>query len=235
MKIKQNSILTVEDESNINIRIDSLINNFTSLSEEIKQGIDKQIKKTDEMKEQGENEHLIHLRESHCLGHSKKLSHALKKFQNVQYEFQQKEKNKLRENYLIACPNAKEEDLKDLDDPEKAEAILNAAFSIGSNSAKNIINEAKQRKTRIDKIVEQIGKLVELIEEIDKIVSEDQGTVDKIVVSMENAQENTQEAVKELKSAKDYQSKRNWIIKILSVVGVIVVIVILLFLYSTFK
>ncbi len=184
---------------------------------------------TKSMKEEGQNKHVIDMRETQLLNYSKRLGASLKAFQTVQCEYRVKEKQQIRETYLIACPDATEEQLKALDDPETAESVLESAFALGSNSAKAIISKAKDRKRKIDKIVQEIKRIVELIEQIDKLVEENSETIDKIVVKMESVEKDTKESVKELKEAREYQERANWLKRVVTVV-VIVIILIVVFL-----
>ena len=223
LKIKQNSVMSKNEEDNIDIRIDTITNKFTELSTRVKKQIRTTINETNQLKKKGGNIHVINLRETHILGHSKKLSEVLKKFQNIQYEFRKREKNKIRENFLIACPNATSQQLNDLEDIEKADEILKNAFSLGSQSAKIIIKEAQNRKMKIKNLVSKINILIELLEEIDKFVHENSDVVDKLVLTMENAAEDIQASQKQLESARGYQESRNHIIRLFSYGGAILI------------
>ncbi|KAL6122674.1 hypothetical protein NUSPORA_00202 [Nucleospora cyclopteri] len=234
MKIKQNSILSQEEESNLDLRIDSTITTFTHLSEELKGNIDKSREETELMKKRNGNNHLIDLRENHTLGISKKLSDVMKKFQNVQCDFRRREKDKLKETFLIACPDATEEQLNNLDDPDKAEEALNLAFSLGSKSSRGILNEARSRKDKIDNIVEKINKLVQLIDEIDKIVNSNTAITDRLVLNMQESVQHTERAVTELRSAREYQDRRNWLTRIFTFAFFLFVLIIILLIYNIF-
>ena len=230
MKVKQNSVMDTEQEKDLDKQIDTIITKFTDLSNSVKSQIKSSIEETNKLKEKNTNKHVIELRESHTLGHSKKLSKILKKFQSVQYEYRQREKMKLKETFLIACPDATDKQIKDLEDPEKSQKMLESVFALGSHSAKAIINQAMDRKERIEKIVEKIGKLIELINEIDKIVQSNTETVDKIVLSMENAVENTEAAKENLTSARTWQERANTIKRYLTYGGAIFVVGLVIFL-----
>lgn len=229
-KFKQNSVMTEDEEKKQDAKIDAIILSFTSLSNTIKNQIKRSIKETNKLKDKNTNLHVLDLRENHTLGHSKRLSHILKKFQNVQYNYRRREKDKLKETYLIACPDATEEQLKDLEDMNKADAVLASAFALGSNSSKAILNQAKTRKRKIEQIVEKISKLVELIEEIDRITQENTDKIDKIVITLENANENTEAAVENLETAREYQEGTNYFKRMFGYGGLILFAGVVLFL-----
>ena len=230
MTIKQTSIQTKESEENLDLRIDSCITTFSHTSKEIKSEIDKAASKTRELKNTGTtNTYLINMRESHILALSKKLSSLLKLFQDVQHNYKQKEKERLREVYKIACPQATAEEIEELEDPDKAEKMIEAALTLSSTSSKNVLAEAKNRKDRIEKIVEKINELVNLIAEIDKIVSSNSAETDRIVLNMEDAARNASQARQELVTARSYQNRRNWYIRLFGGTFIIIIAILIIF------
>ncbi|OQS54805.1 syx-3 [Ecytonucleospora hepatopenaei] len=212
---KQNSVLTHEEEKKQDKKIDSIIDEFSHLCDKIKRQIETSTKETQKLKEKNTNSYVIKMREDHIFGHTKKLTSIIKHFQQVQHSIKKREKEKLKETYIIACPDATEEELKDFENLENAETMLEAAFAVGSNSSKTILKQAMGRKHKINQIVSKIAKLVELIDEIDKITVENSDKIDKIVISMENAKENTENAVENLETARDYQEGANYIKRML--------------------
>ena len=231
MKIKQNSILSKNEEENLDMRINAIVTTFTDLSDDIKIRLQETRKETEKITKKIENRHLIDLRESHTLGQSKKLSELMKRFQDVQYNCKKREKEKMKENFLIACPDATEEQLNDLDDPEKAAATLEAAFALGSKSSQGILLEAKSRKMKIDQIVENMNKIIALIEEIDKLVNSNTSVTDELVIKMDESLANTDGVITELTSARVYQERANWYARFFTIIGFIVFFLIALTIY----
>lgn len=226
LKIKQTSIQTKESEENINLRIDGCITAFSHRSSEIKTAIDKAAAETREYKNSNTaNTYVVGMRESHVLSLSKKLSELAKNFQNVQYNYKQSEKDRLKEMFKIACPEATEEQLQEIEDPEKAEQMINAALSLSSTGSKNVLEEARNRKDRIEKIVDKINDLVKLISEIDKMVNAGNSETDKIVLNMEDAARNTEQARNELVTARAYQNRRNWYVRLFGGTFIIILVI----------
>ncbi|ORD98780.1 hypothetical protein A0H76_1932 [Hepatospora eriocheir] len=209
LKHKQNSVLSSEAEKKENNKIDTLMDLISGKGEETKEWIENSKEEINELKETNENQNNISLKENAVLSISKNLSNQYKKFQSIQYQYKHKEKEMMKETYLIACPDATDEQLNALNNTEQAEAILESAFALGSNSAKSILGEAKTRKKRIDKLVEKINKLIILIDEIDKIVKSNDEVVDNLVLTMDNIERNTGEATGELRQARIYQDRTN--------------------------
>ena len=236
LKIKQVSIQTFKSEQSIDLRVDGCITAFTHTSNEIKNEIEKVSEKTREMKnKQNSNTYVIAMRESHVLSLSKRLSELVKSFQTVQYNYKQSEKERLKEMFKIACPDATQEQLHEIEDPEKAEEILNNALSLSSTGSKNVLTEAKNRKDRIEKIVEKINDLVKLIAEIDKIVSSSNIETDRMVLNMEDAARNTVQARSELTAARSYQNRRNWYIRLFGGTFIVLMAICGLILWSLIK
>ncbi len=226
MKRKQTCILTSDQECNLDSNVETIISAITGLSEDIKDWIASAQEETQFMKDRNENKYVIDMRETHLLNHSKKLGACLKNYHSVQCEFKLKEKQKMKETYLIACPDASEKQLKELDDPETATSVLESAFALGSNSAKSILNEAKNRKQKIDKIVQKINQIVELIKQIDRLVTENTEKIDSLYLTIDETEGEVKKSVEELKQAREYQIKANYWKRVF---GIAVTIVILIF------
>lgn len=235
MKIKQTGVHTQEQENMIDMRIDGIITTFTYTSNQIKDTIEQETEETQKLKLTSANKYVIDMRESHILSQNKHLSETLKKFQNVQYEYNQREKAKLKQTFLIACPDATEDQLKALENPDKADELLNSAIALGSASSKNILQEAKTRKDKIKNLVEKINQLIKLIQELDNLVKSSNVTTDQLVINIEDAAQNTEGAVRELHLAREYQERRNKLIRIFGSFGIVIIIFVSLWVVSWFK
>lgn len=224
---KQNSVLNEKEEIALDKKIDAVNELFTTHSDKIKEQVRKNQRETVEMKRSGSNKGIIELRELHTFRHGRDLADALRHYQNVQCEYRQREKDKLRETYLIANPKATDRDLEMLTDGSEGEALLASAFALGSHSAQGILLQAKDRKKKIEKIVETINMLVELIEDIDRIVKKNTHVVDHIYVNMAAAEEHTGQANQQLSSALVYERRAMWIKRTLLLIVLIFIVVVI--------
>ena len=226
--MKQNSVLTEAEDNALDKKIDAVNGLFTDLSTKVKAAIRMNQKVTTEMRKKDEKKTVIEMRELHMFRHGRDLSDALRNYQNVQCDYKDREKGRLKETFLIANPEASDKDLESLTDTDRGEALLASAFALGSHSAQGILSQAKNRRRKIEKIVEMINILIQLIEDIDKLVKKSTHVVDEISVHMITAEEHTVQANKELEQALYYERKALWLkrlvllIAILGVVGLII-------------
>jgi len=204
---KQTKILNREDEYELNNKIEALNIKINSRSEKIKSAIKRNKEETLYLKGTNMGRDIISIRELHTFGHGKELSSVLGKYQDIQYKYKRREKERVKEAYLIANPKAGQKELDELMYGKDGETVLASAFALGSHSAKGILDEAKDRMKRIDKIVESINTIVSLINEIDKIVKMESSVVDNISINMTSAEVHTSQANKELNSALRYQRR----------------------------
>ena len=210
MMIKQNSVLNEREETALDGKIESVNSLFTELSCKIKAMVRKNQNETLEMRKSGARKGLIEMRELHTFRQGKDLAEALRNYQNVQCDYKEREKEKLRETLLIANPRASEHELEMLTDMEEGEALLASAFALGSHSAQSIMVQARHRKRKIEKIIEMINTLVQLIEDIDKLVKKSGEDTDRIVVNMVLSEEHTTMTKRELTSALISTKRRMW-------------------------
>lgn len=228
---KQNSVMDDKEEAALDKKIETVNDLFTKLCAKIKAAIRKNQSETMGMKQEGAKRGVVDMRELHTFRHSRDLSDVLRNYQTVQCDYRQREKGKLKETFLIANPQASEEDLERLTDGVHGEALLASAFALGSHSAQGILIQAKNRKKKIEKIVEMIDTLVQLIEDIDKIVRKNTHVVDQITVHMTSAEVHTTQANRELASALSYERKAMRIKRIIAVVFVLLLILFLVYVF----
>lgn len=229
--LKQNSVLVDEEEVALDRKIDTLNEAFQELSDKIKLFIKSNQKETKAFREKGVKKSIIDMRELHTFRQGRDLSEVLRKYQNIQCDYKQREKEKLKETFLIANPKASAQDLEMLAEGEQGEAILASAFALGSHSAQSILIQAKNRKKKIEKIVDTINTLVSLIEEIDRLVRKNTHVVDQITVNMTSAEEHTTQANRELDSALRYEIRSMRIKRIIAGFFFILIIIFIVYFF----
>lgn len=230
LRIKQSTILREEEESELERKISATNDLVKEVGDKTRAQIRKNQEKTIELIKKNERKSYIAMREQRTTMHAKSLSEALKDFRNLQAEHSAREKEKLKETFMIAKPNATEEELEALEDREEGDALLASVFALGSHSAQGVLIQAKNRKKKIDEIASLINTLVSLIDEIDKMVRKQSPAVDHITVNMTSAEAHTAEANRQLESALGYQRAINrWKKILLFGLFIILVIAILIF------
>ncbi|KAI5191292.1 syntaxin 1B/2/3, partial [Nematocida minor] len=120
----------------------------------------------------------------------RRLSLVIQDFGRVQGGFAVSQKERMREQYLIAMPEATEEELSSLDEKEKAKVLLQSAFTLGSKTAKEALILAEKRRSSIENILEGISELKDLADDFSTIVRIDSCDMDKVHLGVQCA--NTQ-------------------------------------------
>lgn len=230
--LKQNSVLTEAENNALDRKIETVSTAFQNLIDKVKVAIKTNQHETMKMISNGAKKNVIEIRELHTFRQGKDLADALRRFQDVQCDYRQREKEQLKETFLIANPKATERELEMLTEGEEGEAILASAFALGSHSAQGILKQAKNRKKKIEKIVERINILVSYIDEIDRVVRQNAPTVDQVTINMVAAEEHTTQANQELSSALRYEMRVMRIKRILAFVGVCIIVGMIVYIFG---
>lgn len=231
--LKQNSVMDDAKEEALEDQIDRLDSDFDTMSESIKEEIKRSQAETNKLAKNGMGHEEIDLRNTHTFKHSKELTKVIAQYRNVKCEYKNKEKERLKKAYQIVNPKVSDSELEKLTEDKDFDSSMSTAFSLGSRSAQQIMMQAKNRRKKLEKIVDVINKLVSLIEEIDTLVKSNTKVVDDIVVHMTEAEVNTAEANKQLESALLYQRRVNFFKKVL--LGIVLVFVALVLLWLVFR
>ncbi|KAI4291332.1 hypothetical protein PAPHI01_0606 [Pancytospora philotis] len=231
---KQNSVLNENEEDAIDTKIDAATDLFTALSVKVKMSIKKDQDETLDMKQKGGKKGIIETRELYNFRHSRDLANVTRKYQSIQCEYKEKENAKLRDTFLIANPDATEEDLQLLTDGMHGEAQLASAFALGSRSTQAVLLQAKNRNKKIGKIAEKVEVLVQLLKDIDRLVKNTRPSIDNIALNMESAEAHTTKAVGQLTAAAAYQRRAMFIKRIIFAVVIVCIILLGLYFFSVF-
>ncbi len=228
---KQSKVMSTEEENSYDKKIEALNSVFMDISNEVKDMIRENIKQTQKLKKEGYSKTFLEIRELHTFRHRKDLSDVLSFYQNIQWEFKNKEYNRLKETYLISNPNANDEDLKKLEEGgDEAHNIILASYSLGSKSAKALYEDVKERSNKIEKIKNMIKVLVSLIEEIDQIVTDSDKVIDDIYLHVASAEAYTSESNRHLMSALAHQiSLMKWKRIFYFIILILIIILVLIF------
>lgn len=232
--LKQNSVMDDAKEEALENQIDRLDSDFDTVSESIKEEIKRSQEETNKLAKNGMDQREIGMRNTHIFKHSRDLTEAITQYRNIKCEYKNKEKEMLKKAYQIVNPKVSDSDLEKLSEDKDFDSSMGTAFSLGSKSAQQIMIQAKNRKQKLEKIVEVINKLVSLIEEIDALVKSNTKVVDDIVVHMTEAEVNTAEANKQLESALLYQRRVNFFKKVFLVIVLVFIGLVLLWIVIRF-
>jgi t-SNARE complex subunit (syntaxin) len=230
IRMKHTSVLSEDKEEALDKKIDLLDNKFYKICEVVRDAIKTTKEETARLYKDGEiTKEEEKMRKVHAYKYYKELSDAIYAHRNLKTEYKTKEKDLLKKTYQIVNPKATEAELDKIMESADSEGVMGIAFSTGTQSGQQMLKQAKYRRKRIDDIVENIKKLIALIEEIDELVHKESKTIDDIVVNVTAAEMNTKQANKELESALVYQRKLNFLKRIGVVILILFFVLVLLF------
>ncbi|KAI5189438.1 hypothetical protein NEMIN01_0501 [Nematocida minor] len=106
----------------------------------------------------------------HIKSLSDRTKRVLEAFAAEEQAILRKEKERLKEQYLIANPDASNNELDELNDEERAESLIKAAYSLGSKEEKENVEEAEKRSKNVFKILKDIKTLESIGERLQKII-----------------------------------------------------------------
>lgn len=209
IKLKQNSVLSDEQEEAVERKINKLDCEFDNLTEIIGREIKKNQADLEKEKKKYSKEELD-IRKNHILKHSNGLKEKVGEYRSLKVNYKNKENEMFKKAFEVANPNAKDEDFEKYKENLDTEA---QPFDFGSKVVFQSLKQAKIRKERLNSVVKTINKMVQLIEEIDELVQKNAEVVDEIVINMTDAEENVRETNTQLEQALAYQKKTNSLIK----------------------
>lgn len=131
----------------------------------------------------------------------KRLSLVIQDFGRVQSGFVATQKERLKEQYLIAIPHASHEELSALEENDKSKILLQSAFTLGSKTEKEALFIAEKRRNTIENILETISDLKDLSDDFSAIVRIDACEVDRVNLGMVYAKSHASSAHKIINSS----------------------------------
>lgn len=126
-------------------------------------------------------------RSNHLQSLGRRLGLVVEDFRRVQSGFAQHEQERLKAQYLIAKPNATQEELASLEEQGKAKPMLQSIFTIGNKSAKDVIMKAERRRSSIEEILKGMTDLKELSDDFVGYISTNGAEVDRIHIDVRNS------------------------------------------------
>ncbi|PWA01542.1 hypothetical protein BB558_002364 [Smittium angustum] len=138
---------------------------------------------------------------------AKNFSVVISRYQQVKHEFWSKSKMRLKRQYLIARPDATENEVEAAIESDQANNIFTQAImkSNRAGDARRVLKEVEDRHTDIISLEQTIQQLSSLFEEIGQMINQQQEAIDSIESMVEDTHENVQVAVGEVDKAIVYR------------------------------
>ncbi|WUR02187.1 syntaxin-like protein [Vairimorpha necatrix] len=223
---KNNGYVDEKSEKKINSQMEAINNKFRKVSTDLKNNLENS---TSELSSNNVENFEYKTKKIHVHSQTKALTSAINEFRDVQYRYKKEEEEKFKLQFSIAKPDANEKEINECISEDRGEAILASAFALGSNSAKGILDEAKKRKTNIQKIAKIIQELIEMLNILNNAIYAQHDVVDDIGQDLTTAHENTEAANVDLNAALDYQTRASRIKRILFGIVITIIIVAVVF------
>lgn len=233
---KNNSVLSKEEECGINKQIDVLNGRFKGLSKGIKETIDRFSSETADLERESRGDgYYYETRKIHLHAYSKRLTEAINRYREAQIKHREDEVDKFRLQYIIAKPDATEQEIMEFIKDDDGTKVA-SAYALGAHSAQGILEEAENRKKNIRKIEEGVQEIVDLLNLISQEVSKRTEVVETINDELITGEENTAAANVDLESALTYQIRATRIKRLIvyGVLTIVVVVVLYLLLRNNF-
>ncbi|OMJ17426.1 Syntaxin-like protein psy1 [Smittium culicis] len=140
---------------------------------------------------------------------SKNFASLITKYQQIKHEFYDKSKMRLKRQFLIAKPNATEEEIDDAIENQQANNIFAQAVlnSNRSGEARRVLKDIEDRHKDILNIEKTINELATMFEQVSGMISEQQEMIDNIENGVEDANEQIIGASSEVAKAVVYRKK----------------------------
>ncbi|KAJ2020744.1 hypothetical protein GGI14_000641 [Coemansia sp. S680] len=168
---------------------------------------------------------------------AKKFADQLQRYRLMEYEYSQRNRERLERQYRIARPNATEEEVRDAIVNDQAGKVFSQAV-MNSNrlgDARRVLRDVEERQADIKKIEKTISELAQMFIDVSEMVNQQQEIIDSIETAVEETHVNVVQARKEVKGAIVHRKKSRKTMWCIIIFLIIVVIVVGLVLYFKLK
>ncbi|ELQ76794.1 SNARE protein Syntaxin 1 [Trachipleistophora hominis] len=207
---KANSILSDREETELDNRITVLNNMFKENSKRVKEKLKDMHEENKEISPEDE-EFEADTRNNRWQVLTNYLAETIELYRTEQLNHTKEEKQRLKAQFLIAKPDATEDELHDLVNSSEGHKLLEKEFKPGARSSKGILKKAGERNKNIKNIVNSINELVSLIDELHEMVMNSRKIVDNIEIEIDVTRKTVKEAKKDLEKARNYQKAAMYI------------------------
>ncbi|KAI5188658.1 hypothetical protein NECID01_0271 [Nematocida sp. AWRm77] len=165
-----------------------------SIRRDFKAGVETIKTDLSRMKEESTKHHAEHghdrsfsARASHLQSLARRLGLIVEDFRRVQNGLAKYERDRLKEQYLIAKPHATVDELSALEEQDRAKPMLQSIFTIGTKSAKDVIIKAERRRSSIEEILKGMTDLKDLSDDFATYVVSNSTEVDRIYIDVKQS------------------------------------------------
>ncbi|PVV00885.1 hypothetical protein BB560_004717 [Smittium megazygosporum] len=188
---------------------DTILKERDLTKENIRKGINDVKAKLNEMKIASEEPWLSKTQKVSRKGREQGLARMfgdfVNKYQQMNIDFNEKNKGRLRRQYLIAKPDATEEEIEEAINSNLVGNVfaqmITSTSSSRTSEARSVLRNVEQRHEDIIKTEKAILELAALFQEISDMIYSQQGSFDTIETAVEEANANIEYALMETEKA----------------------------------
>lgn len=218
IKDRSNGVIKEEDREALMGGVNGITSEFTRKITIAKLRIEELHKDNEKYKKKHGQDKQYAQRNDHFRSLTIRLADCIERFRKVQVQLSDVETERLKAQYAIARPTATEEELDNLETDESGQAVLESAYTIGSQSAKKVVEKAGRRHKSIQVLIKNIEELAKLTQELNTLVVQSGEAIDKIEIKADTHVHTTEEAKKSLEKAEIYQKRATKFKKIFFVI-----------------
>ncbi|KAJ1737518.1 hypothetical protein LPJ72_000391 [Coemansia sp. Benny D160-2] len=165
---------------------------------------------------------------------AKKFSELLQRYRQMEYQYSQRNRERLERQYRIARPDATDAEISEAIESNQAGQVF-AQSVMQSNrlgAVRHVLRDAEERQEDIEKIERTVGELADMFNEVSQMVRQQQELIDSVEAGVEDAHVNVESGHKEVKQAIIYRikaRKKIWIFILLLIIIIVIIIIIVYF------
>jgi len=178
----------------------------------------------------------LRIRQTQHVTLTKSFMDTMNKYRDTQNKYQKKYKERMQKQYLVANPNAPENEIaRLLESGQLGTVFAQELIEKGpkTSEAKAALKDIQERHQEIIKIEQTVMELQQLFIDMQVLVKDQGEVIDKIESNVQKANENVEEGVEELKTAVVYQkrARKKMIILILLVLAIVITVLLFIFVF----
>jgi len=178
----------------------------------------------------------LRIRQTQHVTLTKSFMDTMNKYRDIQTKYQRKYKERMEKQYLIVNPNTSENEIaRLLESGQLGTVFAQELIENGSKSteAKAALQDIQERHQEILKIEQTVLELQQLFVDMQVLVKDQGEVINQIECNIQQANENTEQGVEELKTTVVYQKKarKKLIMLILLILAIVIIILIVVFVF----
>ncbi|KAI9503351.1 hypothetical protein GGI25_001787 [Coemansia spiralis] len=165
---------------------------------------------------------------------AKRFSELLQRYRQMEYQYSQRNRERLERQYRIARPDASDAEISEAIESNQAGQVFAQAVMHSNRigEARRVLRDVEERQEDMRKIEKTMTELTEMFNEVADMVRQQQELIDTIESAVEDTHGNVEHGHKEVKQAIIYRikaRKKIWIFILLLIILIVIIVIIIYF------